>query len=98
MDGITQLSTPLIAPNDTINLTYTVHAIKPGSFWLNKTSMMYADQDGNYHLIYSNPENVEVLSPLIVTAPQDSSGNFIQNLISWIKGLDPSAQQKTGDS
>ena len=95
VNGITQLSASSIEPNDSIILTYTVQAKEPGLFSLNKTSVMYAEPDGNYYLIYSNPETVDVLVPLIATPSQDGSDNFIQDLFTWIKGLDPFVQQKS---
>ena len=87
VNGITQYSVPLIEPNDTRILTYTVHAIKPGSFRLNKTAVMYADQDGNYHIIYSDYEVVEVLAPLIPQTSQIKSDDYLQNFFAWFNGF-----------
>jgi hypothetical protein len=89
--GITQLSTPSIGSDDTIILNYTVHATKPGSFRLNRTAVMYADLDGNYHLAYSGDNNVKVLPSLIAPGPENSPDGFLQDLISWINGFDPFA-------
>jgi len=90
-DGITRYSAQMIEPNDSKILTYTVHATKAGSFRLNRTTVMYADQDGNYRLTYSNFENVRVLPSLIGPSPDESEDNFIQDLIAWINGFDPFA-------
>jgi hypothetical protein len=87
VNGITQYTTQLIEPNDTKILRYTVHATKPGSFRLNKTVVMFADQVGNYHLTYSNYEDVRVLPSLLAPVPEDQGENFFQNLIAWIKGF-----------
>jgi hypothetical protein len=88
-DGITRYTTQSIGPDDTMVLNYTVRATKPGSFRLNRTAVMYADQDGNYHLAYSGYPEVRVLPSLI--GPEDSPGNFLQDLISRINGFDPFA-------
>ncbi|MDO9323690.1 MAG: hypothetical protein Q7T80_01905, partial [Methanoregula sp.] len=90
--GITQYATPIMEPNDRRILTYTVHATKPGSFRLNRTAVMYADRDGNYHITYSNYEKVEVLQPLISPTPDNQSDNIIQSLFGWLKGPGQNAQ------
>jgi hypothetical protein len=88
-DGITQDSARILEPNDTRILTYTVRAAKAGSFRLNRTSVMYADMDGNYQVTYSNNENIRVLPSLLASAPDDSAGNLFHDLIAWINGFDP---------
>jgi hypothetical protein len=89
--GITQYTTRSIEPNDTRILNYTVHATKPGSFRLNRTAVMYADQDGNYHLAYSGYPDIKVLPSLVTPGPEDSMDGFLQELVSWINGFDPFA-------
>jgi hypothetical protein len=91
VDGITQFTIQSIGPNDARVLNYTMHAAKPGSFRLNRTAVMYADQDGNYHLAYSGYPDINVLPSLITPGPEDASEGFFQELISWINGLDPFA-------
>jgi hypothetical protein len=94
VNGITQYSAPLIEPNDTRILTYTVHATKPGSFRFNRTTVMYADQDGNYHITYSDYQKVEVLASLIPQTPQKKSDDFIRNFFAWFNELGRNAQTK----
>jgi hypothetical protein len=90
--GITQYATPMMEPNETRILTYTVTATKPGSFRLNRTAVMYADVEGNYHITYSNYEKVEVLQSLISPASEKGSDNFFQNIFVWFNGLSRNAQ------
>jgi PKD repeat protein/photosystem II stability/assembly factor-like uncharacterized protein len=87
VDGITQFTTQSIEPNGTRILSYSIHTIKPGSFRLNRTAVMYADQDGNYHMAYSNYEKVEVLPSLIPPTPQNGADALIRDLLTWINGL-----------
>ena len=89
VDGITRHSARLIEPNDSIILTYTVHAKKSGSFRLNRTAVMYAEPDGNYAITYSNYGNVRVLSSLISPEPEDPVDDLFHGLLAWINGLDP---------
>jgi hypothetical protein len=89
VDGATRHSARLLEPDDTIILTYMVHATKSGSFRLNRTAVMYADPDGNYTITYSNYENVRVLPSLITPDPDDPLDVFFRDLISWINGFDP---------
>jgi hypothetical protein len=87
VEGIMEYSVPLIESNDTRILTYTVHAAKPGSFRLNKTQVMYADQDGNYQIAYSDAVKVEVLAPLIPSTPEKEADSFIGDIIAWFNGF-----------
>jgi len=87
LDGITQFTTQSIESNGTRILSYTIHAIKPGSFRLNRTAVMYADQDGNYHMAYSNYEKVEVLPSLIPPTPQNGAEIVIRDFLDWLNGL-----------
>jgi hypothetical protein len=89
--GITRYSAQIIEPDDRRIFTYTVHAIKAGSFQLNRTTVMYADQDGNYRLVYSNYGNIRVLPSLLAPASEEPSDNFIRDLTAWINGFDPFA-------
>ncbi|MDD4136764.1 MAG: sialidase family protein [Methanoregula sp.] len=56
---------PMLMPNETRILRYTVSAARPGKYTFNGTSVMFAGKDGNYHLIRSNAPTVRVLEPLI---------------------------------
>jgi hypothetical protein len=86
-DGILQYTVPLLEANGTRILTYTIRAIKPGSFRLNTTAVMYADEDGNYHLTYSDQEKVTVLAPLLSPTPQNRTDEVFRDFFSWIDGL-----------
>lgn len=88
LDGIMQYSVPSIESNDTAILTYTVRAIKAGSFRLDRTKVMYADQSGNYKIAYSGYERVVVLSPLIPPSPENEADAILGDLLAWFNGLD----------
>jgi hypothetical protein len=87
VDGTTQFTTQSIEPGGTRILTYTIHAVRPGSFQLNRTSVMYADQEGNYHMTYSNYERVDVLPYLIPPAPQNGAEIVLQEFLDWLNGM-----------
>jgi hypothetical protein len=88
MEGTLHYSAPMIEPNDTRIITYDVHATKPGSYRFNRTTVMFADNDGNYHVAYSDYTKIEVLAPLAGQG-QDAGGNggLVNGIIDWIKGL-----------
>jgi hypothetical protein len=88
LNGEMQYSASLIEPNDSRIISYTVHATKPGSFQLNKTKVMYADQDGNYQIAYSGYERVVVLAPLIPPSPENEVDGFLDEFITWFNSLD----------
>ncbi len=68
--GVTKYVIPQqLEPNETRTLVYTVHATKPGTYVLNKTLVMYAGEDGNYHMSASNAPVIVVLEPLISPEP-----------------------------
>lgn len=89
VDGITQFTIPSIGPDDTRILTYTVRAQNAGTFRLNKTAVMYADEEGNYHLTYSDYTNVKVFPSLLEPAPENPVDGFFQKITAWINGFDP---------
>jgi hypothetical protein len=43
---------------------YMAHAVSGGSFRLNRTAVIYADHERNYHIVQSNSPGVNVLAPL----------------------------------
>ena len=59
-----------LVPGETRILRYTINAEKPGKYTFNGTSVMFAGEDGNYHLIRSNAPTVTVLEPLIPSPDQ----------------------------
>jgi hypothetical protein len=87
LEGMTQFTTQSIESNGTRILTYTIHAIKSGSFRLNRTAVMYADSYGNYHMTYSDYEKVEVLPSLIPPTPQNGADALIRDFFGWLNGL-----------
>jgi hypothetical protein len=88
VDGITRFTIPSIGPDDTRILTYTVRAKNAGTFRLNKTAVMYADEEGNYHLAYSDYTNVKVFPSLFEPVPEDPVDGFFQKIYTWINGFD----------
>ena len=65
-EGSTQYSiSQILEPGEIRILTYSVRAEKEGSFILNRTKVMFADEEGNYQIIESNAPEITVLSPLI---------------------------------
>lgn len=64
------ITAQMLMPNETRILRYTVTAAKPGKYTFNGTSVMFAGDDGNYHLIRSNAPTVTVLEPLIPSPDQ----------------------------
>jgi hypothetical protein len=66
------LISQILMPDETRILRYSISAAKPGTFTFNGTQVMFAGEDGNYHLIRSNAPTVRVLEPLITT-PEKSS-------------------------
>jgi hypothetical protein len=59
------MTAQMLMPNETRILRYTISATKPGTYTFNGTSVMFAGEDGNYHLVRSNAPTVSVLEPLI---------------------------------
>jgi hypothetical protein len=96
VEGITHDTVPSVESNGTLILTYSVHAAKPGSFRLHKTKVMYADQNGNYQIAYSDAAKVEVLAPLIPPTPENEADSFIGEIIAWYNGLDQYIESKIG--
>jgi len=84
VDGITRLTIPSIGPDDTRILKYTVRAKNAGTFRLNKTAVMYADEKGNYYLTYSDYTNVRVFPSLLKPAPENPVDGFFQKINAWI--------------
>jgi hypothetical protein len=62
----------VLMPDETRILRYSISAEKPGKYTFNGTQVMFAGEDGNYHLIRSNAPTVRVIEPLI-TSPDESS-------------------------
>ena len=87
--GVAQGSFASIGPGETRMLTYQVKAIKAGSFRLNRTTVMYADESGNYHLAYSGYPAEKVLPSLLASGAAGSSNDPFSNLVSWINGFNP---------
>lgn len=81
IEGTTQYSMSAMGPDDTRILTYQVSATKAGSFRLNRTTVMYADPDGNYHYAYSGYENVNVLASILDQEQQQAETGFFQDLV-----------------
>jgi len=94
-DGVTRFSFTTLDPHDTRILTYTVHAASAGSFRLNRTTVMYADHEGNYHIVQSNSPGVNVLAPLFSPTPQEESGSFLRDLAAWFEGLNLFADKRS---
>jgi hypothetical protein len=89
LDGLTRYSTGLIEPDGTRILTYTVRAVKAGSFRLNRTMLMFAGEDGNYRILYSNYENVSVLPPLLGSVREDNPRDLLHDLMAWFNRISP---------
>lgn len=87
IEGVTQFTTGSIEPNGTRILSYTLRGIKSGSFRLNRTAVMYADNEGNYHVTYSDYVRVEVLPSLIPRPPQNWADVVIRDVFAWFNGL-----------
>jgi hypothetical protein len=84
--GQTHYSIPqLLLPNETRILRYTVHTTKSGSYVFNRTTAMFAGDDGNYHKIQSNAPTVVVLAPLISPESQDTSFDIGRSVSGFIR-------------
>ena len=88
VEGTMQYTVPTIESNDSRILTYTVHATEPGSFRLTKTKVMYANQEGNYQITYSDYEKVNVLASLIPPTPENETDAVFGDLADWFNMLD----------
>jgi hypothetical protein len=88
VDGAMQYAVPSIESNDSRIFTYTVHATEPGSFRLPKTKVMYADQEGNYQITFSDYEKVNVLASLIPPTPENEADAVFGDMTDWFNGLD----------
>jgi hypothetical protein len=63
-----------LEPNETYIGSYIIHPTLTGTFNLGKASVMYADDNGNYHKEQSNAPTIDVIAPLIpVTSQQPSA-------------------------
>ena len=87
--GTVQGSYDSVDPGKTRTLTYRVRAVKAGSFRLNRTTVMYADGDGNYQLAYSGYPEVRVLPSLLAHDETEPGRDYFDDLVSWINGFDP---------
>jgi len=85
--GETRFAVPVVEPNDSRTLTYTVRAGEPGSFRFNRTRVMYAREDGNYRMAYSGYGKVTVLASLLAQTHQEGSRNGIEDFLAWISGF-----------
>jgi len=73
--GRTQDRIPRMMPGESRVISYTASAQKPGSYLFNGTSVLFAGENGNYHLITSDRPSLTVIEPLIsVQAPDLLSG------------------------
>ena len=91
VEGNTEGAAQIIKPGDTITLTYTVQAKKTGSFRLNRTAVMYAAEDGNYQVVYSDYKTVRVIPSLLDPAPEEPLDIFFRDLFAGINEFDPFA-------
>jgi N-acetylneuraminic acid mutarotase len=73
--------------NETRILRYTVQVTKPGTYVLNKTLVMYAGEDGNYHMSASNAPVVVVLEPLIPSESAEPASFFSFDVGKIISGF-----------
>ena len=86
--GNTQCTIPqVLIPGETRILRYTVSATKPGKYVLGGASVMFAGEDGNYHLIRSNAPSVTVLKPLISSETPDGLSGIGQVLSDFFRGI-----------
>jgi hypothetical protein len=88
VSGQTQYAIPqMLMPNETRILIYTISATSPGTYTFNGTSVMYAGEDGNYHVIHSNESKVIVLKPLIPTPTPDQSFDIGRAISDFFRGI-----------
>jgi hypothetical protein len=86
--GETQYEIPQqLEPNETRTLIYSVLAVKPGRYVLNKTLVMYAGTDGNYYRTSSNAPVAVVLEPLLPSPSKDTPDSFLPDIVKSISGL-----------
>jgi hypothetical protein len=86
--GNTRYTIPRVfMPDETRILRYTVSATKPGKYALRGASVMFAGEDGNYHLIRSNTAAVAVLKPLIPPETADQSSGIWNALSDFFRGI-----------
>lgn len=82
--GKSQYAIPgVIESNETRILEYSIKPQKAGLYTLNVTQVMYADHEGNYHKISSNPVEVDVIESLISPTYKQEQSNPLQELISY---------------
>jgi hypothetical protein len=86
--GNTRYTIPqVLLPEETRILRYTVSATKPGKYVLSGASVMFAGEDGNYHLIRSNAPAITVLKPLIPPETADGSAGIGQALSDFFQRI-----------
>jgi len=87
-EGVTHYAVPWIEPNETRVLFYNVHAMKSGSFRLNKTKVTYMERDGNYSVAYSDNKNVDVTASLIPSTPEAEVNAFLEDIFARYNAFD----------
>ncbi|MGB7787592.1 Kelch repeat-containing protein [Methanoregula sp.] len=90
LSGQIQYTIPqMLLPNETRILIYTINATNPGKYTFNGTSVMYAGDDGNYHVIHSNASTVIVLKPLIPSPTPDQSFDLGRIISDFFRRITP---------
>ena len=89
MNGTAWASYPAIEANETKTLSYSIRASNAGTFQLNRTTVMYAEKDGNYRMAYSGYGTVRVLPSLLTPGTEETPDDLFGSLIAWINSLNP---------
>jgi uncharacterized repeat protein (TIGR01451 family) len=90
--GDTQYKLPgVLQPGETRIFSYTVQGTIPGRYVLNRTQVLYAGEDGNYHQLSSRSPLLTVLEPLIpeesqapVSFPRIDPGKSLSDILKKI--------------
>ncbi|NMB78012.1 MAG: DUF11 domain-containing protein [Methanomicrobiales archaeon] len=85
--GNSRYTIPSLSPDDTRILTYTVRAEKAGIYRLNKTTVMYADVDGNYSMSYPDSAKITVIRSLLAEPDEEKSEDILVSFMKFIDGL-----------
>jgi len=70
VDGETSKTYSSLTPKDSRQFQYVVQLSEAGTYNLNPATAIYANEEGNYHIVKSKPFAIEVIPSLVETTDQ----------------------------
>jgi len=79
--GTNQGSFDVLDSNQSLNISYSIIFGKAGNYRLGEASILYADNEGEYHLAKSNDPQIQVIAPILIETPGQASNGLENNKI-----------------